>query len=478
MTHEPANIQPPPLSLCYYADDFTGATDALEILETAGIRTVLFVNPPTAAQLKRYAGLQAVGVAGHTRSKPTPLLEDELRPALTALRSLGARHVHYKICSTFDSSPHIGSIGRAIEIGREVFSEAAVVPLVVGAPSLGRYCVFGNLFARFGIGSDGPIHRLDRHPATTSHPMTPADESDLRRCLARQTDVPACLFDVLMLDATDREATESIQRLVRAAAEETPGTRPIVLFDVLSADHLPRIGRLIEQLATSAPMFSVGSSGIEMALTAHWSLSGNIATPRSWQRSEAVDALLVVSGSCSPVTSGQISWAVDHGYAEIPLATAAVAGGDNIESHVNRVAEQALDGLASGKSVIVHTGRGYDDSRLAVPRNNVDVASAENGDVAARTETARRLGDALGQILKKCLRSNTLQRICVAGGDTSSAVIRVLGIESLEMLAPLSPGAPLCVARATGQSVDGKEMNFKGGQVGGPSYFELVRQGR
>ncbi len=69
------------LQLAYYADDFTGSTDALESLASAGLRTRLFLDPPTAAQC---AGLDAVGVAGLTRSLPPAAMEAVLRPAFTA----------------------------------------------------------------------------------------------------------------------------------------------------------------------------------------------------------------------------------------------------------------------------------------------------------------------------------------------------------------------------------------------------------
>src|SRR5262249_48451462 len=109
------------LLLTYYGDDFTGSTDALECLATAGVPTMLFIDPPTRDQLAAHPNLRAVGVAGSTRSTPAEALEAELRIAFPALRDLGARHVHYKVCSTFDSSPEVGSIGRAIDVGSDVF---------------------------------------------------------------------------------------------------------------------------------------------------------------------------------------------------------------------------------------------------------------------------------------------------------------------------------------------------------------------
>src|SRR5258707_4088688 len=115
----------------------------------------------------------------------TPEAKDaDLRPEMSALRELGAAHVHSKVCSTFDSSPSVGSMGRVIELAAEIMG-GRFVPLLVGAPVLGRYCVFGNLFAR--LGQEGAAFRLDRHPSMSKHPITPAGESDLRLHLARQT---------------------------------------------------------------------------------------------------------------------------------------------------------------------------------------------------------------------------------------------------------------------------------------------------
>ena len=58
-----------------------------------------------------------------------------------------------------------------MDLARHAFG-ATPFPIVVGAPKLGRYCVFGNLFARHNV--DGVVHRLDRHPTMSVHPTTPS----------------------------------------------------------------------------------------------------------------------------------------------------------------------------------------------------------------------------------------------------------------------------------------------------------------
>ncbi|MCA1686456.1 MAG: four-carbon acid sugar kinase family protein, partial [Planctomycetia bacterium] len=169
--------------LTFYGDDFTGSTDAMEALARSGVRAALFLDAPGPGQLTgRFAGLKAVGVAGMARSMSPGQMDTALPPVFERLGRLGAKLLHYKVCSTFDSSPEVGSIGRAIDIGRRTFA-SPFVPLVVGAPALRRYCLFGNLFATAG----GETFRLDRHPTMRCHPVTPMAEADLRAHLARQT---------------------------------------------------------------------------------------------------------------------------------------------------------------------------------------------------------------------------------------------------------------------------------------------------
>src|SRR5581483_11601722 len=91
---------------------------------------------------------------------------------------------------------------------------------------------------------------------------------------------------------------------------------------------------------------------------------------------------------------------------------------------------------------------------------------------------AAKLGDALGRIAKEAVARTGVTRVVIAGGDTSSYAGRAMGIEAVEVITPLVPGAPLCKATAPGSPADGLEVNFKGGQVGGEDYFGVLLNGR
>jgi uncharacterized protein YgbK (DUF1537 family) len=453
------------LLLAYYGDDFTGSTDALEFLSRAGVKTVLFIEPPTPAQLARYKGLQAIGVAGMSRSMPPAQMEQELLPAFKALKALGAPHVHYKVCSTFDSSPTMGSIGKAADVGAIVF-DGPFIPLLVAAPALGRYCVYGNLYARMGIGSQGEIYRLDRHPSMSRHPSTPMDESDLRLHMGKQTTQHIGLMDILSIGLPEKETEDKLEQIINSGKE-------IVLFDALYTGQLLSIGQLIDQYADkSQPLFSIGSSGIEMALGQLWEQQGLTEPVTNWPPAGKAKTMLVVSGSCSPVTAKQIAYALANGFAEVAIDTVEIAGAQDISASTQKYIDEVNGLIKQGKSVIVHTSVGADDARI----DQTYQAFIKQGftEQEIRTKTAQLYGEVLGRIVRGLATSITLKRLVIAGGDTSSFVARTMGIEAVEMIAPVAPGAPLCRAYAPGTAIDGIEVNFKGGQVGAENYFLRV----
>jgi uncharacterized protein YgbK (DUF1537 family) len=318
--------------------------------------------------------------------------------------------------------------------------------------------VFGTLFARYGIGSAGAIHRLDRHPSISSHPITPMTEADLRRHLGRQTRKRIALLDVLELSRTLPETRRALKGLLE-------GRPDVILFDTLTREHLARVGGLLDSLGSAnRPLFSVGSSGIEMALGAHWRQAGRTRRKvRPARPTASTRQILVGSGSCSPVTSAQIDWALKHGFAEVPLDAAALVSARNTAPAVDRAIQTAVRLLRSGCSVVIHTARGGSDMRVAA---------------RLKSRSSRVLGTALGNVLRGALADGGVKRLCIAGGDTSSYAARALGVEALELITALTPGAPLCRAHAPGSPADGLEVVFKGGQVGGEDYFGGVLKGR
>ncbi|MFC4600966.1 four-carbon acid sugar kinase family protein [Cohnella hongkongensis] len=449
--------------ICYYGDDFTGSTDVLEALFRSGMKPVLFLEAPTAEQLDgRFAWADAFGVAGVGRSMSPDEMERELRPIFETLKGAGASIVHYKICSTFDSSPHTGSIGKAAELGRDVFG-GRYIPLLVGVPYLGRYTLFGHHFAAAGE----RVYRLDRHPTMSRHPVTPMDEADLLLHLSKQTPLRTSLMDILALDG---ELGEVRARLEARLAEESPD---VVLFDAFDEKRLRTVGRLmLEEGERSGPLFVVGSSGVEYALGACLEEDGSVRREASEEASVgSVDRLLVVSGSCSPVTEKQIAEALEAGFAGIRAPVHELIRPELAGEARRRLLDEARSYLLAGRSVVLYSAFGPADPSIAALRLALE-------DLGLRAEDSSRvLGAELGALTRTLVAEAGLSRVLIAGGDTSGYVARELGIYALECVSALAPGAPLCRAFSSDAALDGLELVLKGGQVGGERFFERVLQG-
>jgi len=417
----------------WYGDDFTGSTDVLERLGLSGVPAVLFTDLPSDAERTAFVHCRAIGIAGESRSRSPEWMDRHLPEVYACLRAMGAPINHYKVCSTFDSSPKTGNIGRALELGLTAF-DRSFAPVVVGAPHLGRWVAFGNLFAT----DRGQIYRIDRHPNMRQHPVTPMQEGDLRMHLAQQSRLATGLVDLAAFQAG--RATEQLRSELERRAQA-------VVFDGIDPATLAATGRMLLEMAAEKPLFAVGSSGLTVGLLDEWRARGWIAAAPANPQPAAVDRLLVLCGSCSPATARQIAWAQQHGFAHWLIQP---------ETNWEKVRKEVLQALQAGRDVLLYTALG----------------PQEKSEGYGAAFSAR-----LGEELRTLLLTSGLRRVLVAGGDTSTHAVKQLGLRALTFAAPLTPGAPLCQGHATGSPLDGLELVLKGGQMGPENFFAWVRDG-
>jgi 3-oxoisoapionate kinase len=245
--------------IAFYGDDFTGSSASMEVLAFAGLPTVLFLDLPSPARLEAFRAYRGIGVAGTARARSPGWMDEHLPPVFQLLATTGAPVLHYKVCSTFDSAPTIGSIGHAADLAIALL-RPSWTPMVVADPGMGRYQAFGHLFAM----ADGIGYRLDRHPTMSRHPTTPMDEADLNRHLAKQTGHRIGLVDFVTMKRG--VATQRLEQMLADGAG-------IISIDVLDRETLVEAGRLIWEFGGDR-IFGLGSQGFEAALVAWWQESG------------------------------------------------------------------------------------------------------------------------------------------------------------------------------------------------------------
>ena len=439
--------------VAWVGDDFTGSAATMEVLEFAGLPSVLFLDTPDAAMLARFPDARGIGIATTARSHSPDWMDGNLPPIYAALAATGAPVVHYKVCSTLDSAPHVGSIGRAIDLGRTAL-DADWVPCLIAAPTMRRYQAFGHLFA----GTPDGVFRLDRHPVMSRHPVTPMTDSDVARHLSAQTD---CAFAVLTVEDLARDPDAALQQLRAAGAE-------VVTLDAMTEADMTRCGALIWP-ATGDRRFAVGSQGVEYALVGHWRAHGLIPSHGRGQSAGAVERLLAVSGSVSPITAAQIAFAETNGFAVIRLDVAAVVRGDTAAE--DKAVATAKDALAQGRDPLICSARGPDDPAIGAVHAARDAAGLSEEAANAR------IGAALGRCLKRLLHDTGIRRAVISGGDTSGHAARQLDIYAVTALAPTIPGAALLAAHSDDPALAGLQLALKGGQMGSPDYFGWIKRG-
>ncbi len=441
--------------LAWYGDDFTGAAATMEVLAFAGLPSMLFLDVPTQAQLSRHENLKAIGIASTARAQSPEWMDRNLPQAFKSLLRLKPQLLHYKICSTLDSSPTSGSIGRAIDIAANIFKPEAV-PFLVAAPQMRRYQLFGHLFA--GLGGD--VYRLDRHPVMARHPVTPMKQSDVGRHISEQSErIETSIWSL-----------EDISAERAPALPKTPERIQVFTIDSIDSNTEAAAGRLLWEKRVENP-FVVGSQGIEYALVRHWIKTSTLEERPPTKGVGHAKGMVTVSGSVSPTTAEQIAWARANDFTLIQFdVTQACGATADLDAEIGRVVTEGLSAHSKGGYPLIFTAEGPDDP--AVTQFNA-VAATCRKDISKINQS---IGTALGKVLQHILTRSDIRRAIVSGGDTSGYATQQLGIFALSALAPTIPGAALFKAHANGP-MDGLELGLKGGQMGSPDYFGWIKDG-
>ncbi|KYG29473.1 four-carbon acid sugar kinase family protein [Alkalihalobacillus trypoxylicola] len=433
--------------LAFYGDDFTGSTDAMEALHKFGLKTILFLRVPDEEHLKAFDKYPCIGIAGTARAKRKEGMKKELTPILEFFHKMNPYFVHYKVCSTFDSSPEVGSIGYAADLAREYFRND-YYPLLVAAPRLGRYTAFGHHFAKFGE----EVFRLDQHPVMSKHPVTPMDESDLVKHLQKQTEQNVGKVTILDLEKVLEES-------ITATSED------ILLFDALEEKHMSKIGDIIWDKKAEDTQFLLGSSGIEYVLGEKMEKEGGYSLHSSNPlKKKNIQSVLGFSGSVSEVTKQQLDQAEKDGFHLEKIPYELFTNDEKALSYLN----QMIELLKVKPKLILYTAKGREDAAIEQTRQHLLQAGIEKEDIGIF------IGEKLGDWTKYMMDHSEVERLIISGGDTSGFVTSQLEIYGLEVVESVAPGAPLCLAYSQNKRYDGIEIALKSGQLGGLHFFENI----
>ncbi|MCC0004781.1 MAG: four-carbon acid sugar kinase family protein [Methylobacteriaceae bacterium] len=411
-----------PILLGAVADDYTGASDLANTFSKNGLRTVQTIGaPPDELPLP---DVDAVVVALKIRSVAAAEAVSAARNARAWLTARGARHVMYKICSTFDSTD-AGNIGPVTEAFRADAKAGAVI-VTPAFPETGRSVYLGHLFVNGELLSESPLK---------DHPLNPMHDANLARVLARQSKAPVGLVDL----ATVSRGADAV---AAALADMSAKGFGAAIADAVFESDLETLGRA----ALQSPV-STGASGLGLGLARALATSG----AKHEAKLDPVGGLsAIVAGSCSKATLEQLAIA-EKSMPVLRLDTDALMQGD---AEISRALAWAGERIAQGPLAI---------------------AASAAPDAVARVQ-AKYGRDAAGHAIEQAtsriateLVSRGVKRLVIAGGETSGAAVDRLQIPAFLVGPEIAPGVP--VLRTVGGPHGALQLALKSGNFGGPDFF-------
>ena len=407
------------------ADDYTGASDVASTLAGNGLRVVQTIGVP-AADIA-LPDVDAVVIALKSRSiAPADAVAQSLA-AEAWLRGRGARHVLFKICSTFDSTAH-GNIGPVTDA---LAQRAGAVPLVCPAfPRNSRTVYQGHLF----VGAQ----RLDESPLK-DHPHTPMRDSSLVRLMQAQSGRPVGLLPV----STMAQGADAVRQALDRLREQGVGS---VIADAVSESDLEMLGRVALNDA-----LSVGASGLGLGLAR--ALASSRAVPAASPTLNAAtgdSGTLILVGSCSAATLAQIAAAEEH----MPVLRLDVPALLDGRASIDAAMAWAREQLQHGPALIASSAAPAQVLELQARYGAEKVSALLEGSLAA---------------IALQLAEQGLSRLIVAGGETSGAVVDRLGIDAFLIGDELATGVPMLYA--LGRRHAGLQLVLKSGNFGDRDFF-------
>lgn len=405
------------------ADDFTGATDLANNLVRNGMRVSQTIGIP---QHNLNSELDAVVVALKSRNlEPEAAIAQSLE-ALEYLLAQGAQQIFFKYCSTFDSTPK-GNIGPVTE----ALMRALGADFTIATPAFpdnGRSVFKGYLFVGDQLLSESGMR---------DHPLTPMTDANLVRVMQAQCQHQVELIEYQTVLAGADAISSRITHLKASNAK-------IAIVDAVTNDDLYRIAPALKDL----PLIT-GGSGIAIGLPANFGLR---AHPASSKLPPACGYQAIVSGSCSQATNLQVKSFKSSGgemYAVNPLTL----NEKSVEQILQEILTWAEPRLSRGP-VLIYSSASPDQ---------VKEVQSQLGVQAAGSAIENLLG-----LVAKGLVALGVRQLLVAGGETSGACVKALGIDQMQIGQQIDPGVPWCYAEVQNRPL---HIALKSGNFGASDFF-------
>ena len=387
------------MKLGIIGDDFTGSSDIANNLKKSGMQVSMYAGVPNLLpEEAKKEQTDAAVIALKTRTAP---IEDTIRESLEALswlKDCGCEQFIFKYCSTFDSTKE-GNIGPVTDAIMEKLNTDFTIACP-SFPDAGRTVYLGHMFV-----NGKPLNESGME----NHPLTPMTDHNLVRWLGHQTKNNVGLVDSQTISEGENSVKKKIENLKKSGCK-------YAIIDTIKNDDFDIICNAVKNL----PLLT-GGSGIALGLPKIYKDRG-LLSASSFQIPENNSNAIILSGSCSITTINQI----------------------NIYKENNPSFYISPDEVINNEDLIENVLSWIKDNETQSP------LVYSSSDIKAVLEKQKQYGQELlankiekfFELLSKSLVKDNFGTFISAGGETSGAVIKGLGIQELKIGKEISHGIP------------------------------------
>ncbi len=382
------------------ADDFTGATDLGGFLVKQGFRTIQLNGIPD--RNVAIPEVDALVVALKSRTIAPDAAITQSLEALEFLQQLHCEQFYFKYCSTFDSTEK-GNIGPVMD----ALLEALGAEFTIACPALpvnGRSVYQGHLFVN-GV--------LLNESGMQHHPLTPMTDPNLVRFLGKQVKRKVGLVPFEVVD----QGADAIQTFFHEL--QATGHRYAVV-DAVSESQLNAIGQAVKDLK-----LITGGSGLSINLAANFELP-SLSEKTAARLPKIPGNGVILSGSCSVRTQEQVAQA-EKLFPSFYLDPFQL---QKEPEWVEEAIQWALTQIPKSPVLIYTTGP---------PEKVQEIQKALGEDQAGEI-----IESALTMVAQ-ALAKTGVRKFVIAGGETSGAIVKALGMSKMQIGPEIAPGVPWCV---------------------------------
>ena len=416
------------MKLGIIGDDFTGSSDIANNLKKSGMQVSMYAGIPTLlpSEIKQEPTDAAV-IALKTRTIPIEEAISESLKALSWLKDCGCEQFIFKYCSTFDSTKK-GNIGPVTDaIMKELNTDFTIA--CPSFPDAGRTVYFGHMFV-----NGKPLNESGME----NHPLTPMIDHNLVRWLNHQTKNNVGLIDFQTISKGADSVKERIETL------KTNGYK-YAIVDTIKNDDFDIICNGVKDLP-----FLTGGSGIALGLPKIYKDRG-LLSATNFQIPKNNSNAIILSGSCSVATINQI----------------------NIYKEKNPSLYVSPDEVINNEDLVEKVFSWIKDNETIAPLvySSSDTKTVKEKQKQYGQELLANKIENFFELLSKKLVKDNFGTFISAGGETSGAVIKGLGVQELKIGEEISNGVPaLWSPHSNGNKPI--SVTLKSGNFGQTDFFE------